>query len=81
MAAKKSPAKFTDAFVKSLRPDPEKEKYYVRAELRGLALCVYWSGVKTWFFIYTFEGVRKSMALGNYPDVSLAKAQIGRAHV
>ena len=75
MAAKKSPAKFTDAFVKSLRPDPEKEKYYVRAELRGLALCVYWSGVKTWFFIYTFEGVRKSMALGNYPDVSLAKAR------
>lgn len=75
MAANKSPAKFTDAFVKGLRPDPAKEKYYVRAELQGLALCVYRSGVKSWFFIFTFEGKRYSMALGNYPDVSLGKVK------
>jgi len=75
MTAKKSPAKFTDAFVKGLRPDPDKEKYYVRAELQGLALCVYQSGVKTWFFIFTLEGKRYSLSLGNYPDVTLAKAR------
>jgi integrase len=64
--------KFTDTYVRCL--EPELQKYY-RREANGFALCVYPSGVKSWFFIYTHEGKRCSMALGNYPDVRLNDAR------
>lgn len=68
--------KFTEIAVKNLKP--RDTKYYVRADMgngkHGFALCVYPTGVKSWFFIYTFEGRRYSMALGNYPTVTIAQA-------
>lgn len=67
--------KFTDIGIKNLKP--KAAKYYVRADMtgkHGFSLCVYPSGVKTWFFIYTFEGKRFSLSMGNYPDKSLADA-------
>ncbi len=70
--------KFTDIAIRKLKPT--EKKYYVRADMghgkHGFALCVYPSGVKTWFFIYTFEGKRNSLSLGNYPDVSLGDAAV-----
>ena len=33
------------------------------------------SGFKTWLFIYTIAGKRRQMNLGDYPDISLAKAR------
>lgn len=70
--------KFTDLSIKKLKA--KDKKYYVRAAMgngkHGFALCIYPSGVKTWFFIYTHEGRRHSLALGNYPDTSLEKAGI-----
>ena len=30
---------------------------------------------KTWRFIYTFDGKKKTITLGNYPDISLALAR------
>ena len=68
--------RFTEMAIKNLKP--KSEKYYVRSDMgsskNGFALCVYPSGVKSWFFIYTFDKKRESKVLGNYPDMSLAKA-------
>lgn len=70
--------KFTDLSIKNLKT--RESKYYARADMgngkHGFAMCVYPSGVKSWFFIYTFEGKRYSLAFGNYPDLSLEKAAI-----
>lgn len=33
------------------------------------------SGVKTWLFIYSFDGKRREMNLGSYPELSLATAR------
>jgi len=69
--------KFTDMAIRNLKP--KESKYYVRADMagkHGLALCVYPSGGKTWFFIYTFEEKRFSLSLGNYPDRTLAEATV-----
>jgi integrase len=64
--------KFTDFLVKNLKPD--QKKFYKR-DGNGFAICVYPTGVKSWYFIYSFEGVRRSICLGNYPGVSLSAAR------
>lgn len=64
--------KFTDSFIKSLKP--QEKKLYVR-EARGFAIRVLPSGVKTWLYIFTFEGKRTEMNLGHYPAVSLSDAR------
>jgi len=64
--------KFTDTMVKNL--SPKEKKFYVR-EGSGFAICVYPSGVKSWNFIYTIDGVRRYIAMGNYPVVSLGDAR------
>lgn len=63
---------FTDRHITSLKP--KESKYYSR-EGRGFALRVMPSGVKTFLYIYTHEGKRKEMNLGNYPHVKLAEAR------
>jgi len=64
--------KFTDIMLRNLKPQ---DKKYYRREGNGFAICVYPSGVKSWFFIYSFDGVRRSLSLGNYPGVSLGEAK------
>jgi integrase len=68
--------KFTEMAIRKMKPNGK--KYYARADLgngkNGFAICVYPSGAKSWFFIYTFEGKRYSMGLGNYPEVGIAQA-------
>ena len=70
--------RFTDMLIKNMKP--EDRKYY-RREAGGFTIRVMPSGVKTWLFIYTFEGKRKEMNLGLYCDadgktgVSLADAR------
>lgn len=63
---------FTEKHVANLKP--RTAKYYSR-EGRGFALRVMPSGVKTFLFIYTHEGKRREMNLGNYPHVKLAEAR------
>jgi len=63
---------FTDKLITSL--GPEEKKYYHR-EGRGFTLRVMPSGVKTFLFIYTHQGKRREMNLGNYPHVKLAEAR------
>lgn len=67
-----STTKFTDYMIKNLKP--KASKYYQR-EGHGFAICVYPSGVKSFFFIYTIDSRRYSMSLGSYPDLTLAKAR------
>lgn len=64
--------KFTDKEIKNLKAADK--KYYQR-EAHGFTIRVMPSGVKTWLFIYSFDGKRKEMNLGMYPDVSLATAR------
>ena len=41
----------------------------------GLRLVVAPTGSKKWVLRYTFDGRRREMGLGSYPDVSLAEAR------
>ena len=42
---------------------------------QGLQIVATIYGKKTWRFIYTFDGKKKTITLGNYPDISLALAR------
>jgi len=63
--------RFTDTMIRNLKSD---KKMYLR-EADGFTIRVMPSGAKTWLFVYTFDGRRKEMNLGSYPDVSLADAR------
>jgi integrase len=63
---------FTDKGIKALKADGK--ECWLR-EGQGFAIRVYPSGEKGWYFIYTFEGRKRFMKLGTYPDVSLSKAR------
>jgi integrase len=52
-----------------------KDKPYKLADEKGLYLFVQASGGKLWRFDYRYDGKRKTLALGAYPDVSLAEAR------
>jgi integrase len=54
---------------------PRKKRYEKFDGKKGLYIRVAPSGLKTWFFRYHYNGVRKRMSLGCYPGVSLAKAR------
>jgi integrase len=64
--------KFTDRFLQSIKA-PEKE-YCIR-EGHGFTLRVLPSGIKTFQYIYTLDGKRHRMNLGQYPSVTLAEAR------
>ncbi len=48
---------------------------YRKTDERGLYLEVRPSGSKSWFFKYRFTGAEKRVALGSWPEVSLAEAR------
>ena len=56
------------AFIASAKP-------YKKADELGLYLEVFPNGSKLWRFKYRFSGKEKRLALGAYPDVSLAEAR------
>lgn len=65
---------FTDKLIKNLKPA---EKEYWKREGHGFSIRVLPSGDKIWYFIYTFDGRKRFMRLGegSYPDISLADAR------
>lgn len=63
---------FTNSQIKGLKP---KDKMYDLREGRGFGVRVLPSGTKSWFFIYVFEGQKKRLSIGIYPDVGLAEAR------
>lgn len=64
--------KFTDKFIFNLKP---KDKMYQQREGGGFGIRVLTSGHKIWVFTYTFDGKRRQMNLGSYPDKGLADAR------
>jgi integrase len=58
-----------------IRRSKQGDQDYKIADGGGLFLLVSKGGGKLWRWDYRFEGKRKTMALGKYPDVSLATAR------
>jgi integrase len=65
----------TDLAVKKSSP---RDKPYRIADSKGLALLVHPNGGKYWQLRYRFAGKGKLLALGVYPDISLAEARSRR---
>jgi integrase len=61
--------------VSSVKNAKGKEKDYKKPDGRGLYLLVKKTGAKYWRFKYRFEGKEKLLALGVFPDVTLARAR------
>ena len=55
-----------------------RDKPFKLADEKGLYLLIQASGSKLWRLDYRFEGKRKTLALGSYPDVPLADARNNR---
>lgn len=64
--------RLTDIKVKNAKP---KEKLYKLAAGRGLHLLVKTDGSKHWQFRFRFEGKENTIAIGRYPEVTLANAE------
>src|SRR5690606_33844001 len=62
----------TDTAIRQAKPQA---KPYKLTDERGLFLLVQPSGSKLWRFKYRHQGKEKLLALGKYPDVSLAAAR------
>jgi len=65
----------TDAAVRNAKPTEKPRKL---SDEKGLFLLIQPSGSKYWRQKYRFEGKEKLLALGVYPDVSLAEARARR---
>lgn len=62
----------TDTQIRGLKP---KDKVYLIADGDGLSIEVAKSGSKLWRFRYRFNGKPRVLALGRYPEVTLAEAR------
>lgn len=62
----------TDAAIRKAKPD---EKPVKLTDERGLYLLIATNGGKWWRFDYRFDGKRKTLSMGVYPDVGLADAR------
>jgi integrase len=69
-------SKLTDMAIKKVKPEA---KPYKMTDGGGLYLLVEPKGSKYWRMAYRFAGKQKTLAIGVYPDVSLADAR-GRCH-
>lgn len=67
--------KLSDAKCRSARP---KERPYKLADGHGLYLLVGANGSRLWRLDYRFDGKRLTMAIGAYPDTTLADAREAR---
>jgi len=65
----------TDTTVRNARP---KEKPYKVADSQGLYLLVNPRGSKLWRVKYRMNGVERKLALGSYPEITLAEARTAR---
>src|SRR3954466_9529384 len=65
----------TDAVCRGAKPGPKRRKL---SDGGGLQLWVQTSGTRLWQLAYRFRGRQRQLALGPYPEVSLAEARIKR---
>lgn len=69
---RRAPGGLTEMQVRRAKPS---ERTYKLSDGGGMALVVPPSGSRWWRYDYRFAGRRKTISLGIYPDVSLAKAR------
>ena len=62
----------SDALIRSTKPSSRPRKV---SDGGGLHLLVAPNGGRYWRYSYRFHGKQKTLALGVYPDVNLAKAR------
>ena len=62
----------TDARIRAAKPGSRARRLW---DGHGLFLKILPSGGRYWRFNYHFNGKQKTLAVGVYPDVSLAKAR------
>lgn len=65
----------SDVKVRTAKPE---EKAYKLTDGEGMVLLVHPNGSKYWRLRYRFGGKEKMLALGKYPEVSLADARARR---
>lgn len=65
---------FTDKLIKSLKPRPERYDFR-EGNGSGFMVRIFPSGQLSWGFVYHFEGKKRRMTFGSYPDLSLADAR------
>ena len=65
----------TDATIRNLKP---RDKPYKVSDFEGLFLLVKPTGSRLWHQKYRIEGKEKLLAIGSYPEVSLAQARLSR---
>ena len=66
--------------VTAINQAKPKDKAYKLADEKGLYLFIRSTGSKLWRFDYRFNEKRKTLAIGGYPDLSLAEARNKRDH-
>lgn len=64
--------KFSDKFLRALKP--QGKPYDIR-EGDGFGVRVFPSGARSFFYMYHFDGKRRFLNLGKYPQLSLADAR------
>ncbi|WP_237055362.1 tyrosine-type recombinase/integrase [Microbulbifer sediminum] len=62
----------SDTKLRALKP---RDRKYIEADEKGLAVEVTPTGAKRWVFRFRLHGKRPEMALGLYPDVTLKRAR------
>ncbi|MBT3923560.1 MAG: tyrosine-type recombinase/integrase [Nitrospina sp.] len=65
--------KFTDKSIKALKPKSDRYEAW-EDNGKGFGIRVSPTGVKSWIFIYRFDGLARRMTLGRYPAMTLAEA-------
>ena len=65
----------TDAKLRSLRGGEKAQKI---SDAGGLHILVTTGGARLWRLAYRFDGKQKLLALGKYPEISLAAARLAR---
>ncbi|MFT3968494.1 MAG: Arm DNA-binding domain-containing protein, partial [Sphingobium sp.] len=65
----------TDTAIRNAKP---KEKPYKVTDAQGLYLLVNPRGSKLWRVKYRINGVERKLALGSYPEITLAEARSAR---
>ena len=63
----------TDTAIRNAKPAPDKA--YKLADEKGMYVLVHQNGSKYFRLDYRFDGKRKTLALGTYPEVSLKEAR------
>lgn len=64
--------------VTAINNAKSRDKPYKLADEKGLYLLIQTTNGKLWRFDYRYDSKRKTLALGSYPDVSLADARFNR---